>query len=188
MRSENIMLTRRSAIMTGMCAMFAAVASRRAHAEDAVQGLALLKRFIGEWVGEGQGQPGVSAMKRSYAFILQDRFIEVRNESAYAPQPKNPKGELHRDIGYFSFDKSRKRIVLRQFHVEGFVNQYVAQLGAKDGSPLVFDSEAIENIPAGFRARETYEFLGDDRFTETFELSEPGKEFEVYSRADLRRA
>jgi hypothetical protein len=75
---------------------------------------------------------------------------------------------------------------LRQFHVEGFVNQYVQN--ADSAAPrLVFTTESIENIPAGWRARETYVVLGPDQFEEVFELAEPGKEFELYSRARLKR-
>lgn len=52
---------------------------------------------------------------------------------------------------------------------------------------LVFVTEAIENIPPGFRARETYLLRGADELEEVFELAEPGKEFEVYSRTKLKR-
>jgi hypothetical protein len=76
--------------------------------------------------------------------------------------------------------------VLRQFHVEGFVNQYVAE-PADDPRTLRFVSESIENIPLGFRARETYRIVGPDEFIETFEMAEPGKDFEVYSEARLKR-
>lgn len=48
-------------------------------------------------------------------------------------------------------------------------------------------TEAIENIPAGWRARETYVFDGAARLEETFELAAPGKDFEVYSRNRLTR-
>ena len=48
-------------------------------------------------------------------------------------------------------------------------------------------TEAIENIPPGFRARETYTRRGPDAFDETFELAEPGKDFEVYSRTRFTR-
>jgi len=58
---------------------------------------------------------------------------------------------------------------------------------APDGSTIVFTSESIENIPAGFRARETYKILGPDEFTEVFEIAEPGKDFEVYSEAHFKR-
>jgi hypothetical protein len=59
-----------------------------------------------------------------------------------------------------------------------------------DGSTpqkVVFTSEQIENIPAGFRARETYIVIGPDAFEEIFELAEPGKAFETYSRARFTR-
>jgi hypothetical protein len=51
----------------------------------------------------------------------------------------------------------------------------------------VFTAEATENIPSGWRARETYIVHGPDEFEEVFELSEAGKPFEGYSRARLRR-
>jgi hypothetical protein len=98
---------------------------------------------------------------------------------------KNPKGEIHQDEGIFSFDRARKRLVFRQFHTEGFVNQYVEDSGSASKA-IVFTSEAIENIPAGFRARATYTVLGPDAFEEVFELAEPGKSFELYSRRFTR--
>jgi hypothetical protein len=111
----------------------------------------------------------------------------VQNKSTYDPQPKNPKGEVHQDWGMMSFDKGRKSFVFRQFHVEGFVNQYVMTSSSADGKTIVFTSEGIENIPVGFRARETYKILGPDEFIEVFEIAEPGKDFEHYSEGHFRR-
>jgi hypothetical protein len=39
----------------------------------------------------------------------------------------------------------------------------------------VFVTERIENIPAGWRAKETYKILNEDEFVEIFESAEPGK-------------
>jgi hypothetical protein len=118
--------------------------------------------------------------------VLGAKFIQVRNRSTYPSQEKNPKGEVHEDLGFFSFDSARKRVVFRQFHVEGFVNQY-AQDPSSTVDRVVFTSESIENIPVGFPARETYVFSGSDRLEEIFEIAEPGKDFEVYSRSLLTR-
>jgi hypothetical protein len=142
--------------------------------------------LIGTWEGTSEGQPGSGTVRREYRFVLRERFIEARNTVTYPPQEKNAKGEAHEDVGYFSYDRARKRLVLRQFHVEGFVNQYAAEEGGAAGR-LVFTSESIENIPAGFRARETYILHGPDRFEEIFEIAEPGQPFAVYSRATLTR-
>jgi hypothetical protein len=148
--------------------------------------LSALDPFLGRWRGTSEGRPGQGAVEREYTRILNSRFVRLENLSVYPPQERNPKGERHEDLGIFSVDRSRKRIVFRQFHVEGFVNQYVHDPQSADGT-LVFVTETIENIPDGWRARETYRLLGADEFEEVFELSEPGKPFEVYTRTRLKR-
>lgn len=143
--------------------------------------------FIGTWKGTGKGEPGNSEVERQYQLILNGKYIQASHKSVYAPQEKNPKGEIHEDLGFLSFDRGRKQYVFRQFHTEGFVNQYRSESISEDGKVIVFISEGIENIPAGWRARETYKLLNADEFTETFELAEPGKEFAIYSQNHFKR-
>lgn len=142
--------------------------------------------MIGRWEGSSDGQPGKATVRLEYSRALDDRFVRVRNRSEYPAQERNPKGEIHEDEGFVSVDRARKRLVFRQFHVEGFVTQYPQD---PESSPqrIVFTTEAIENIPAGWRARETYVVHGPDEFEEIFELAEAGKPFELYSRARLKR-
>lgn len=152
-------------------------------APDAFEPVAFM---IGRWEGSSEGRPGRAIVRREYSRALNGRFVRVRNRSEYPVQDKNPKGEIHEDEGFFSFDRTRKRLVLRQFHVEGFVNQYV-QDSESSAQKLMFTTESIENIPAGWRARETYVVHGPDEFEEIFELAEAGQPFEQYSRARLKR-
>ena len=147
---------------------------------------AALRFLAGNWRGDQAGQPGRGTAERTYQFILDDRFLQETNTSTYPPQEKNKNGEVHHHMSMISYDTARKLFVFRQFHTEGFVNTYVQQPSA-DGERIVFVSEAIENIPAGYRARETYTILGLDEFTERFEIAEPGKDFELYSEARLNR-
>jgi hypothetical protein len=142
--------------------------------------------MLGSWEGTTEGQPGKGSVRREYRLVLRDRFIEARNTATYPAQEKNPKGEVHEDVGFISYDRARTRLVLRQFHVEGFVNQYVEEHPAPSGN-LVFTSEALENVPPGWRARETYIVHSPDEFEEVFELAQSGQPFEVYSRARLKR-
>ncbi len=144
-----------------------------------------LKPFIGQWAGEGGGEPGQGKYERSYQFILNKNFIEVKNKSTYKPTDKNPKGEVHEDIGYFSYDKSLKKFKLRQFHVEGFVNEYVLDSISADKKTFVFLTSAIENIPKGWKAKETYHLISENEIEEIFELAEPNKNFEIYSKVRL---
>lgn len=173
-----------TALLAGVVAVATVAAADPKPAGDPFQPLRALE---GRWRGEGAGQPGRSTVERSYTFVLGKRFLEVRNVARYAPQEKNPKGETHEDLGLFSHDRRRGKLVLRQFHIEGFVNHYVLDRASPDGKELVFVTESIENIPAGFRARETYRLLGPDELEEVFEIAEPDKDFAEYSRARLRR-
>jgi hypothetical protein len=188
MGSDRVMpyLTRRTLFTA--TAWAAASLPLRAANEVAEQSIQDLKRFLGTWRGQGDGQAGHSTVERSYEMAQGDNFILVRNTSTYAPQEKNPKGEIHTDVGYLSFDKRRQQFVLRQFHLsEGFVNQYISVGFVRD--EVIFTSEAIENIPAGWRAREIYQFYGQDVFEEIFQLSPAGTDrFKVYSHNRLQRA
>lgn len=183
-------LSRRSVLLATSAFAVTACVSAPASTAPAPQlqpSLTQLSRFVGRWRGAGKGEPGDSSVLRSYTPVLAGRFIEVRNTSAYLPQAANPKGEINDHVGYLSFDNARKLFVLRQFHVEGFVNQYAATTPDFAGDRLVFASEAFENIPASMKARETYGFTSPNTFEETFEIAEDGVSFQVYSRNTLTR-
>jgi hypothetical protein len=155
--------------------------------EPAATPWAPIQFLIGEWEGASEGQPGSGTVRRSYRMVLGDKFLYERNASTYPPQPRNQKGEVHEHWSLFSHDRARRTLVFRQFHQEGFVNQYVLQAGSPAGT-VVFETEAIENIPAGWKARETYQVLSPDEFVETFELAQAAGAYEVYSKTRFKRA
>lgn len=145
-----------------------------------------IERLLGQWQGSSSGEAGTGTVVRHYVKVMGGRFVREENTSTYPPQEKNPSGEVHEHSGMFSFDRQRKLLVLRQFHIEGFVNTY-RQATATGEATLVFESESFENFSNAWRARESYEFTGQDRLVETFELAPPGKAFQVYSRTELQR-
>ena len=146
-----------------------------------------LRQFLGTWEGDVSGESGFGTAERIYRFMLRDQFIQIMNKSVYPPQEKNPKGEIHEDVGFISYDARAKKFVLRQFHAEGFVNQFALERFDDRQLTLVFVSTAIENIAPGWRAKETYRFLNKDEFVETFALAQPGKDFATYSETHFRR-
>ncbi len=145
------------------------------------QRLTPLARFLGRWRGAAQGDPGTGTVERSYTPILAGKFIEERNLSRYDT------GEIHHHLAFWSHDRFRGRFVLRQFHQESFVNQFVSATADVVEAQLVLDSESIENIPTGFRARETYRFTSEEAFEEIFEIAPPNADFEVYSHNRFTR-
>ena len=141
--------------------------------------------MLGHWQGDAQGEPGKGTVERSYELVLADKFIEEHNTSRYEAREGKPP-EVHHHRSFFSYDKSRQVLMMRQFHEEGFVLLY-AMSAASTPQHLVFDSVTFENFSNDWKSRETYDVISKDEFIETFELAAPGKEFELYSRSHFRR-
>ena len=169
------------------CVVSAVLAEAQSSAQPKEDPWRPVRFMVGEWEGESDGQPGKGTVKRSYRFVLEDKFLHELNVSTYPPQPKNEKGEVHEHWSFFSYDRARKAIVLRQFHQEGFVNQF-AILPETNSGTIVFGSEALENVPSGWKARESYDVISPDEFVETFELANAGGNYEVYSKTRFKRA
>jgi len=53
---------------------------------------------------------------------------------------------------------------------EQVVTNWPVATNSADGKTLRFVTESIENIPDGWRERETYKVVNQDEFTEVFEL------------------
>ncbi len=146
-----------------------------------------LDYFMGKWEGTNTGVSGSASVEREYTSILRGRYLQGISISVYDRQAKKPKGDVREQIDIFSYDKFRKKFVLRQFHLDGFVNHYTNDSVSADGMYLYFDSESIENIPDGWRARETYTILNQNEFKVVYEVAAPNQDFQVYSETTLKR-
>jgi hypothetical protein len=151
-----------------------------AGAADQSDPWAALRFLEGKWEGKATGEPGKGVSSREYRFDMNGRFLSARNKSVWEPKSPGAKPEVHEDFGMYSYDRALKKVVLRQFHVEGFVNEYTLDSVAADGKSVEFTTVRIENIAAGWRAKEAFRILSPDEFVETFSLAAPGRDFEVY--------
>ena len=143
--------------------------------------------FVGSWEGTTKGEMGAGKAEREYKLILNGTFLEIRNNTVFAPRGNQAKGESHEDVGFVSYDWGRHRFNFRQFHVEGFVNHYILSSMGADNKPASWVTESIENLEQGWRARESYKFMSKDEFVETFELAPPGKDFFMFTQTNFKR-
>jgi hypothetical protein len=148
---------------------------------------AALRAFEGKWEGPTSGKPGKGSTSREYRFELNGRFLSQRDKSVYQPEDPAAKPVVHEDFGVFSYDSNLKKVVWRQFHSEGLVNEYTLESASADGKSLEFITTKIENLPPGFRAKKVYRILSAEEIEETFWLAPPGKDFAVYTVAHLKR-
>ena len=145
-----------------------------------------LRPFEGRWEGTSSGKPGNGSTSREYLFEMNGKFMFQRDKSVYQPADGSAKPLVHEDFGIFSYDTDLKKIVWRQFHSEGMVNEYTLDSVSVDGKSLEFVTTRIENLP-GFRAKKQYRLVSPSEIEETFWLAQPGKEFELYTVAHLKR-
>jgi hypothetical protein len=145
-----------------------------------------LRVLEGKWEGSSSGKPGNGSTSRDFRFELNGKFLFQRDKSTYQPQDPAAKPLVHEDFGIFSYDTDLKKIVWRQFHSEGLVNEYVLDSVSADGKSLEFVTTRIENLP-GFRAKKLYRVLSSTEIDETFLLAPPGKDFDLYTVAHLKR-
>jgi len=106
---------------------FACLAAHSALGQSDV--LSPIRFLVGKWEGKATGEPGKGMSTREYRFDLNGRFLSARNKSVYEPKTPDAKPEVHEDFGIYSYDRALKKIVLRQFHVEGFLNEYTLANG-----------------------------------------------------------
>jgi hypothetical protein len=114
------MQTRWAALGLTLCTL--ALVGQAATAEVETDRWSALSQIVGDWSGTASGRSGEGTVTRKYTFIMGERFIEDVKLPRYPSQEKNKVGEVHEHRGFFSYDKARKLLLLRQFHAEGFVN------------------------------------------------------------------
>lgn len=150
--------------------------------------LARLENLIGTWEGTGTGfGNSKSVISAEYSWLMNKQYIKVKHHSEFEPTDQNPEGEIHDDMGIISFDKSRKVVVFRQYHVEGYFNEYVLNDSISSPEKLIFETERIENFVPGGRAKFTIKLIGKDEIQTVFDVGFPGREMACFGTNNLKR-
>lgn len=152
----------------------------------AQSGLERFENLVGKWEGTGEGFGNAqSKITAEYTWLMKKQYIEIKHWSEFDPTPQNPEGEIHEDLGIISFDKARNVVVFRQYHNEGFFNEYVLNESKSNAEILVFETERIENFVPGGRARFTIKIFSGKEIETTFDVGFPGKEMACYGANHL---
>ena len=144
--------------------------------------------IIGNWSGEGSGfGNNKSKINSEFKYVMDGKYIEILNDSKFEPTEKKTEGEHHIDKGFISFDKTRGKIVYRQFNIEGYINRYILNDSLSTENKLVFETEEIENFMPGGKARWTITMTDENNIETTFDVLFPGKEYSCFGINTLER-
>ncbi len=138
--------------------------------------------LVGEWIGEGTGDPGQGSGGFSLQPDLQNTVL-VRKNSAYYPATKDRQAFTHEDLMVIFYENDQPKAIY--FDNEGHVIRYTAEF-SKDSSTVTFLSDPIPSAP---RFRFAYTKAQNGTLKMSFDIAQPGKpdSFSRYIEATARR-
>ncbi len=136
--------------------------------------------LMGEWIGEGAGQPGQG--NGSFTFNLDlDKKILVRKSHTRFPKTENKQEIKHDDLMVISLDYSGNPSTAIYFDSEGHTISYAVFCSE---NAIVFTSSKTMNAPV-FRL--TYTLLDNGLINTKFEMSPDGEKFNTYIEGKSKR-
>jgi hypothetical protein len=140
--------------------------------------------LVGEWTGEGGGEPGKGPGRFTFAWDLKEKVLVRRNRADY-PAAQGRPALSHEDLMVIFQAGPKGPIKAIYFDSEGHVIGYAVTC-SEDGEALTFLSDAVRGGP---RFRLTYTKHGDDAMGIKFEIAPSGKPdgFKTYLEGSARR-
>jgi hypothetical protein len=129
--------------------------------------------LMGEWVGEGSGQPGQGGGTFSFKNEL-DKKILVRKSYSEYPATENKPKIVHEDLMVVYLDNTGTPSKAIYFDNEEHVINYSVNCSNKS---IVYTSNKATNAPV-FRL--TYTLLENEVINTKFEMSQDGEKFMTY--------
>jgi hypothetical protein len=137
--------------------------------------------LLGEWQGEGSGQPGQGDGTFSFAFDSGKNNIVRKSHTEFPATANNP-AFVHDDLMIVYLDYTGNPTKAIYFDDEGHTINYSISYAEKT---ITFLSEKIPNVPI-FRL--TYILLDDETVNIKFEISMDGENFMTHIEGKSRKA
>lgn len=140
--------------------------------------------LVGDWVGEGSGEPGQGTGGSSMHWDLQHKIL-VRTNYAEYPQAGGRPAISHQDLMIIYADDSDKGRRAIYFDSEGHVINYAVTVSV-DGNAVEFLSESR---PGASRYRFTYRKTSSRALKLSFDIAPPDQPdaFKTYTDGTIRR-
>jgi hypothetical protein len=129
--------------------------------------------IMGDWHGEGSGQPGQGGGTFSFSPDLDNKILVRKSHSEY-PATESKPFIIHNDLMVVYSDNSGALSKAIYFDNENHTINY--SITGSDSS-IVFTSDKIKNLPV-FRL--TYTLLENETINTKFEMSRDGENFMTY--------
>ncbi len=168
------------------CTVFQSVAQTMSNqAQDQTNYIGVIAGYLsGSWKSNPDACIGIGEANKVNKVVLDSNFFLMETKATFDVEENN----RHEDKKFISYNKLTDKLILREFHSEGFVNEYEVDSMSTDLKYIVFLSRALENMPDGWKARMTIQIIDDGNYREQFDMARPGEPFRQYVVAAWRRS
>ena len=129
--------------------------------------------LVGEWVGDGAGQPGQGSGTFTFSYDLGNKIL-VRKGHTTFPKTENKAETIHDDLMVVYAEYPGAPLKAVYFDNEGHTINYTIQCVEKS---IILTSSKMPNVPI-FRL--TYTLLDKNVINTKFEMSRDGEKFNAY--------
>lgn len=139
--------------------------------------------LLGDWAGEGRGQPGSTVGTATFKLDLDGRVM-VRTSRTTVPANGKQPAYVHEDLLVIYRDAPGQPAKAIYFDNEDHTIEYPSVVTQEN--TITFSSAAVASAP---RFRLVYTRTGADRVDVSFEMAPPGspEAFKAYTRGVTRR-
>jgi hypothetical protein len=137
--------------------------------------------LLGEWLGEGSGQPGQGGGTFSFRLDLNEKILIRKSHSEY-PSETNKPTNVHDDLMIVYSAGSGNPAKAIYFDNEGHIINYTITYSDKS---IVLQSDKISNVPV-FRL--TYVPVDNETINTKFEMSQDGENFMMYIEGTSKKS
>ncbi len=133
--------------------------------------------LTGSWSGTAESGSRVGGRVSRFGLEMGGNFLVHRGTTVFPAQAGSPE-DASEEVGYYSYDRERRKYVATYFFSTGIVGQFDVEIPA-DGS-LRLVSTSLLNYDTGARMRMTLGKKGDAELALSIEVAPSGKDFVTY--------
>ncbi len=143
-----------------------------------------LSFLLGAWSGTAMRGDRVGGRIDRFALELGGNYLVHRGSTVFPAEEGKPEETLE-EVGYFSYDREKRRYVASYFFSTGVSADYDVAILPDGGLRLTAPS--LTNYEAGARSRLLFSRREDGGLEASLDIAAPGKDFVPYVTGSLKK-
>ncbi len=143
-----------------------------------------LSFLLGAWSGTASRGDRIGGRMDRFALELAGSYLVHRASTVFPAEEGKPEESME-EVGYFTYDREKRRYVASYFFSTGVSADY--DVAILPGGSLNLTAPSLTNYEAGARSRLLFTRREDGGLETSLEIAPPGKDFVPYVTGSLKK-